>query len=278
MKNIFIAILVSVVIVSCNTEVKQKNWQHIKTITVEGVNPIGIAQTDDGNIWLSDGDHNRLVQIDENGKIMKSIDSFERPMHIAAFENKLYIPEYGKDGITTVIQSNVVPMLLKDSLDAPAGVSVFNKEIAIADFYNNRILYSKDGITWIRFGKEGKAEGDFYYPTDVQITSDKIWVADAYKNRSQVFDKEGKFLKVIGAEQKMNAATGLYVSENSLFVSDFENDRVLVFDLEGNLKQELSEHIEKPTDLILIDGKLNTINYRNGQINVFEWKEITEPI
>ena len=35
---------------------------------------------------------------------------------------------------------------------------------AIADFYNHRILFGNKG-DWISFGKEGKAEGEFYYPT-----------------------------------------------------------------------------------------------------------------
>jgi len=30
---------------------------------------------------------------------------------------------------------------IPDSLDAPAGVALYEEEIAIADFYNHRILY-----------------------------------------------------------------------------------------------------------------------------------------
>jgi len=160
---------------------------------------------------------------------------------------------------------------LKDSLDAPAGISVFNKEMAIADFYNHRVLYSNNGEEYISIGSEGKHEGEFYYPTDVQITSNKIYVADAYNHRVQVFDKEGNYLQMIGVEQNMNASTGLFIAAEELFVTDFENDRILVFELDGNFKQELNDHIEKPTDMIVANGNLYVINYRNGKLNDLQW-------
>ena len=160
-------------------------------------------------------------------------------------------------------------------LDAPAAVSVLGVEKAVADFYNNRILFN-DGHVTISFGKEGKGEGEFYYPTDVQLTDSLIWVADAYNNRVQVFDKKGNFLKMIGHDQKMNAATGIFVSQDEVLVTDFENDRVLVFDYDGNLKQELNDSIEKPTDMIIFKEQLNVINYRSGQISIFKLAEISQ--
>lgn len=273
MKHIFILFLVVVLLSACQQkEEVPKEWTFSKTIQLEGVNPIGMA-TLDGKLWLSDGDHNRLVQVDSTGKIQISVDDLERPMHIDAEEGVLYIPQYGNDRIDMLVNGELVSLSIKDSLDAPAAISVFKEEKAIADFYNNRILYF-NGTDWISFGKEGKANGAFYYPTDVQITEDKIWVADAYNNRIQVFDKQGKFLHKMGQDQKMNAATGILVTEKEVFITDFENNRVLVFDMMGNLKQELSKNIEKATDLLIVDEKLHIINYRNGQINIFESVEV----
>ncbi|SNR53522.1 NHL repeat-containing protein [Maribacter sedimenticola] len=249
-----------------------KEWVLSKTIQLDGVNPIGLTQVN-GAIWLSDGDHNRLVQIDTEGKITETVDSLDRPMHIDAIKETIFIPQYGKDVIETVDKKGRFIMQVSDSLDAPAGVSVYENERAIADFYNNRILYF-DGASWISFGKEGKAEGEFYYPTDVQITKDKIWVADAYNNRVQVFDKKGGFLQMMGQNQKMNAATGIFVSVDEVFVTDFENNRVLVFDMMGELQQVLKDQIEKPTDMMIKDDMLYVINYRNGKLNIFDKQPI----
>lgn len=276
MKYVYIVLVGLLFAFSCKQEeVMPKEWVFAKTIQLEGVNPIGIAEVD-GKLWLSDGDHNRLVQIEANGYIEQTVDSLERPMHIDVSEGILFIPQYGADNIATRKGGVLGALVLKDSLDAPAGISVLGKEKAIADFYTNRILYT-DGADWISFGKEGKAEGEFYYPTDVQLTDSLIWVADAYNNRVQAFDKKGNFVKMMGQDQNMNAATGIFVSEEEVFVTDFENDRVLVFDHDGNLKQELSRNIEKATDLMLFKNDLYVINYRNGQINVFNLVVVTRP-
>ena len=273
MKYIYSMLGTVLLLASCQEkEALPTAWTFSRTIQLDGVNPIGIVEMD-GKLWLSDGDQNRLVQIDKEGRIEQTIDSLDRPMHLDAQGATLFVPQYGMDNIATITDGSLGVLSLKDSLDAPAGFSVFKNEKAIADFYNNRILYH-NGTDWISFGKEGRAGGEFYYPTDVQITDSLIWVADAYNNRIQVFDKNGSFVKMMGQDQKMNAATGIFVSETEVFVSDFENDRVLVFDMDGILKQEISKNIEKATDMLLVDTELYVINYRNGQLNIFELAEV----
>lgn len=272
MKKIYIVLGVILVLASCKNQEIPKEWVYSETINLEGVNPIGLALADDA-LWLSDGDHNRLVKINDEGKIIQTIDSLDRPMHIDASKGTLFIPQYGNDKVETVDNKGRFEFKVGDSLDAPAGVSVWENQRAVVDFYNNRVLFF-DGADWNSFGIEGKKEGQFYYPTDVQITDSLIWVADAYNNRIQVFDKMGKFVKMMGQDLKMNAATGIFVSKEEVFVTDFENDRILVFDHEGNLKQELKEGIAKATDLLIKDGKLHIINYRTGELVLYELNEL----
>ncbi len=280
MKYPYILLATFLVLTSCKKEEKQLEWTYQKTVKLDGINPIGIAAK--GNeLWLSDGDHNRLVQINGQGEILKSIDSLDRPMHIDADDRYLFLAEYGNDRVSNIAedknQSNGFKLTpfwvgVKDSLDAPASIAYFDAELAIADFYNNRILFD-DGKDWIAFGKEGKKKGEFYYPTDVQITDSLIWVADAYNNRIQAFDKKGKFVKMMGQDQKMNAATGLFVSKDEVLVTDFENKRVLVFNHDGTLKQELKQGIAKATDLIIKDKVLHVINYRSGELVLYGLQE-----
>ncbi|RNC92660.1 MAG: hypothetical protein ED555_06180 [Allomuricauda sp.] len=271
-KAVIGSLLLGLIVASCARSEKPKEWVYQKNILLDGVNPIGIANNDN-ELWLSDGDHNRLVSIDGDGAILKAIDSLDRPMHIAVSEGTLFIPQYGNDKIETYDAKGRFELSVKDSLDAPAAVAVYGMEKAIADFYNNRILYH-DGQNWISFGHEGSHEGEFYYPTDVQITDSLIWVADAYNNRVQAFDKQGNFVKMMGQDQKMNAATGIFISDTEVFVTDFENDRILIFDHLGSLKQELTRSIAKATDLLIKDDLLHIINYRTGELVIYEQQEI----
>jgi hypothetical protein len=66
------------------------HWEYAQTLVLDTINPIGIAQTPEG-LWLSDGDHNRLVLLDTNFAVIRTLDSLDRPMHICWFPNTVMI-------------------------------------------------------------------------------------------------------------------------------------------------------------------------------------------
>lgn len=249
---------------ACNSGPKQ--WALSRTVDLGDVAPLGMTVMD-GDLWLSDSDENVLVRLEE-GKVVERLEGFDRPMHIASDEGVLYVPEYGTDTIRIIKNGTRTSLVLSDSLDAPAGVDVDGASVAIADFYKHRILYF-DGKDWAAIGAKGKADGDFHYPTDVQFLGNHIYVADAYNNRVQVFDRSGKFLRKIGADQGMNAATGIYVSKQQVFVTDFENDRVLIFGFEGDLHQIIEGDLNKPTDVLLFNGELCIANYKAKRLDFY---------
>ena len=251
---------------SCKNEAKE--WSYVKTIDLGKTTPIGLTAME-GHLWVADGDNNQLIHLDSEGKVLFKEEGFERPMHIASDGKSIYVPEYSKDQITIFKGKERSKLNLVDSLDAPAGIHIEDGQLAIADFYNHRILFSNYG-NWISFGKEGKADGEFYYPTDVHIAHQKIYVADAYNNRVQVFDYKGNHLQTIGKTEKMNAATGIYVSQSQVFVTDFEHDRILIYDLEGKLLQEISEGLDKPTDILIENKTLYIANYKGKNLMVYK--------
>lgn len=263
--NITAVLLVAILLASCGES--GPNWKFEKSISLEGVAPIGF-DTDGDSFWVSDGDNNRLLKIDMTGKILIEETEFERPMHIALDAGVVYIPSYGSDAIISYKDGNRSEVALKDSLDAPAGVDVNGSEMAIADFYNHRILYT-NGTDWIKVGEKGNGDLEFHYPTDVQISGNKIYIADAYNNRIQIIDKQGNHVKNIGKEQKMNAATGIFVDGTNIYITDFEHDRVLLFNEEGELLSEIKEGLEKPTDVLVHNENLYIINYKSQKISVF---------
>lgn len=263
--NLFIFLLAS-----CPS--KEYELQYSKTIPLDSTGIISVIP-DGEHFWVSDSDNNRVIKVDEKGKVIKSFTDFERPMHLALVDGKLYVPEYSSDTITVLQGENRNVVHITDSLEAPAGVDIQGDRIAIADFYNHRIVYQV-GDKNKTFGKKGKGKGEFHYPTDVQFVGDLIYVADAYNNRIQVFDQEGKYLKMYGEHDKMNAATGLFVFQEYLIVTDFENSRVLTYDLNSSkLLQTITDHLDKPTDVFVKDNNLYIANYHGKNIVIFTWKE-----
>jgi len=245
-------------------------WEFVKEIPLGDIAPIGIAVQ--GNfLWLSDVDNNRVVKIDLDGKIIEEFNGFERPMHIAIQGEKIYIPEYTTDSIKILKKENISNYSLAEQPDAIGGVAVDGNTVAIADFYNNRIILQQGDKTTI-MGKEGHNDGELYYPTDVAIHNKLIYVADAYNNRVQVFDFQGKYVKMIGWNEGINVATGLKVTDNQVIVADFEGNRILVYDLDGKLIQILSEKLNEPTDIEVIDNVMYVVNYLSRNILIFKLK------
>lgn len=265
MKSQIIVLSIVLFLSACSTS---NNWKEAKVINLGTTTPIGLTYFNE-LIWIADGDNNRLISIDKEGEVKDVLENFDRPMHIDSDKEMLYIPEYGSDKITQLKSNNRSILSIKDSLDAPAGISIDNDKIAIADFYNHQVLFY-DGINWLRIGKKGKGNGEFHYPTDVQITEHNLYIADAYNHRVQIFDLKGSFLKIIGEQDSMNATTGIFVSQTEIFATDFENNRVLIYDLEGNKMQTISDNLDKPTDVLIVDNELYIANYGNKTLNQYK--------
>lgn len=277
MKNKVVFVLIAaflgtLFLFSCRGEQEKKTeinsqWKFVKNIDLNNVNPIGIV-AQENFLWLSDVDNNRIVKINLDGKIIESFDGFQRPMHIAIQKDKIFVPEYISDTVKIIENGIASIFVLKENTDAIAGIAVDGNTIAVADFYNHRIiLQQEDKVTIL--GKEGHNDGELYYPTDVAIKNDLIYVADAYNNRVQVFDLKGNYVRMIGWNENIKVATGLKVTDTQVIIADFEGNRVLIYDLNGNLLQIVSGKFNQPTDIEIVANKMYVVNYKGSLISVF---------
>lgn len=252
---------------SCSNAEK---WVFQKEISLNDISPIGLIATDQ-HLWLSDVANNRIIKTDLKGKVVESYSGFERPMHIALHQSKIYVPEYTSDTLKVLANGKTRFLSLGEKPDAPASVAVSEKGIAVADFYNGRVLFQTNGKTII-IGKEGHGPGELYYPTDVEIYDGKIYVADAYNNRAQVFDLGGNSLLTIGESDGIQVATGIHLMDQHIFITDFEGNRILRYDLYGNLKQVLHNKLNKPTDVYIHLDKMFVSNYGSNSFLIFKSK------
>lgn len=259
----------TVLILGC---VPSPNWSFQKKILLKDISPIGIA-ADGDFLWLSDVAGNRLIRVDTAGNILQEHEALKRPMHIAIFQSKLYVPEYETDTIRIISNQVIENLQLKEQLDAPAAVAVHKNGLAIADFYNHRIIIKQKEQIRI-LGKEGHQKGEFYYPTDVEWHNTRLYVADAYNNRIQVFDEQGKHLITIGENNNIQVATGLTVSGEQLFVADFEGNRVLIYSMEGELLQVLTSNaLNQPVDIVVVGNLMWVVNHGDGGLIKYKLTE-----
>ncbi len=261
----FLALLV-LVIISCKEE--KKEWVFEGKIELpENSRPLALAKTGD-ELWFSDPENFRLLKIDFHGNVLDSITGVKRPMNIDFDKGKLYTPEFLTDTIWVFENGKNIPLPIKAQPNAPAGISVKGDTIAIADFYNHRvILQIGSKVTFI--GKVGHDKGQLYYPTDVKIKEDKIYVADAYNHRVQIFNFSNKLLNIIGEKDGFNVTSAIALNSNYIAATDQENSRVLIYDLKGALLQILETNINYPTDVLLNQDRLYISNFKKNSISIY---------
>ena len=265
--NIVPVVFLLILISSC--EKTEKKWHfERKIILPKEVRPLALAK--DGNaIWFSDPDYFRLYKIDENGKVLDSITGIQRPMNIHFDNGTLFIPEFLTDTIWQYKMGKIDHLKINERPQAPAGVSVYGDAVLVADFYNHRIIVQTPNKSF-SIGRLGHKDGELYYPIDVKMKEEKIYVADAYNNRVQVFGFDGEHQKTIGQTEKINVASGIALGEDGFAITDQENSRVLIYSFDGGLEQILTKSINYPTDVLFDETNLYITNFKENSIVIYQ--------
>lgn len=163
----------------------------------------------DGALWASDPQAHVVYKFSPDGKLLITL---------------------GKKGVTGDDAS-------RDAFNQPNGVGFApNGDVYVSDGYvNSRVVqFTADGkFVRIIGGKKGSAPGDLQVPHGVAIdTQGRVIVADSDNKRLSVFDKDGRFLKVIAAPSRggLVATTDgtIYVSDvNAGVVTLIRNDQIV---------------------------------------------------
>lgn len=136
----------------------------------EGVflNPHGLSIAPNGNVWLTDTKLNQVFEYTPDGKQLRVL---------------------GEKGVAG-----------KDAahFDQPTDVAVMpDGSFYVSDGYGNTrvIKFAADGKFLMQWGEPGTGPGQFNTPhAVVPDGKGKVYVADRYNDRVQVFDEAGKFL------------------------------------------------------------------------------------
>jgi uncharacterized protein (TIGR03663 family) len=134
-------------------------------------------------------------------------------------------------------------------------------------------------------GPMAYGDGQFQEPWGITVSDDgRVYVADTWNHRIQVFDREGTFLTKWGTYgQTDSAATLLYgprdITVDALgrvFVTDTGNKRVTVFDQDGNYLDQwgsegiLPGYFSEPVGIDGFGGDLYVADTWNQRVQVFD--------
>lgn len=175
--------------------------------------PSGVAVDKSGNTYVADFYNHRVQRFSPEG----------------GFLNQIGEPGQGGSG----------------KLHYPTDVSVGKDgNIYVADAYNNRIqVFRPDGVYVIKWGGDsgkgdkGDKPGWFDVVTGIDTdTQGRVYVADFYNNRVQVFSPDGEFITSFGKqgsrEGEFERPTDVAVDNHgNIFVADWGNNRIQKFSM-----------------------------------------------
>lgn len=151
-------------------------------------NPLGIALDGQNNHYVVDYGNHRLLKLDPEGRVLKVVS--ERQL----FDGKPFNGPYYID--------------INDELG----------RIYIDDRGNDRIVVLDLDLSFLfSFGHRGTGPGEFHFPHELDVAPDgRVFIADTYNNRIQIFDADGKYLDQIVTGPALGLPKTVAVSRDGL--------------------------------------------------------------
>lgn len=247
----------------------------------------------DGNLYVLDGVHHRVVVYDAEGKFRfefgnrgSGLGQLLFPLGIAtAPDGKVYVADSGNHRFQVFtpkgkpLEAVVLPMTWSGSPPDPTDVAVdpIRQRLYIADNDNHRLcLYNlASGSFEAPFGSHGLDQRQFRFPFLIDISPEGyVLVAEVINTRVQVLNSSGKFVAFIGGwggkPGQLFRPKGVAISEDRVFVTDSYLGRVQVFDLRGSFFGVLADTKGAPMQFTTPTGI--AIDVKNRYLYVVELK------
>ena len=208
--------------------------------------PWGIASNGKGKVYLTDAPERAIVIFDMNEREINIIEEVENPYGIATDKAGLLYVSSRKYHAVMVFDGEGEPLRSfgEEELVGPAGIGI-DKERGIlycVDTVDHNIkVFTLDGEFLYSIGARGTENGNFNFPTDVDVGSKgQVVVVDSMNARIQVFDKDGTFVRAFG--ERGLGTSGFQMikgvaldSEDHIYVTDTMASHFKVFSMEGDL-------------------------------------------
>lgn len=208
--------------------------------------PWGIASNGEGKVYITDAPRMAIIIFDMNERSVSIIEEVENPFGIAVDkEGYLYVSSRKYHSIMVFDgDGKAIRSFGENNLTGPAGLGIDRERglLYCVDIQDHDVkVFTLDGAFLYTIGKRGNGDGEFNFPTDVDVGSDgQIVVADSMNARIEVFDREGKFVRAFGERgigtSGFQIIKGVAVdSEDHIYVTDTMASHFKIFSMEGDL-------------------------------------------
>lgn len=220
------------------------------------VNPIDLAIGNDGTIYVTDSDNNRIQAFAPSGefkfqfgKLGKKEGELSYPVGIVTdSKQNLYIVEALNQRISVFDPQGkflkFLTMSDKNSpVKSPTAIAIdSNDQLYVIDKQDQKVKkLSPDGELLMAFGGYGKNKGKFQYPLGIAVNARcDIIVSDTGNGRVQVFDPAGTALATIGGY--FDTPSGVsFDQQNNLYITDPVNCKVIIAPYRGEQKGTIGD-------------------------------------
>lgn len=241
-----------------------------RTFPAELLSQISLSETDapdsasmpadivllDGRIFVLDTNNSRILEIDDEGKVLQVLDShgdsrlvLEAPMAITAYDGMLYVANSGGGNVIVLDPEGVVESVISPQVAPaehplrPIGIAVArNGYIFLSDPDNHRILHlDPDGELVSSLGSGARDSGDYGFNVPGGLWLDaqgNLYVVDMLNYTVKKYSPSGQFLLGLGeagdTEGTFSRPKAVAVdADGRIFVSDTLQVAVEVFGSDG---------------------------------------------
>jgi DNA-binding beta-propeller fold protein YncE len=208
--------------------------------------PMHITRGSDGLFYVAEYAKDRISVLDSVGRLVrrvggtsgKALGALDAPGGAAARGDTVYVADFYNHRVEGFSPPGVTMIgrpgrLWKGRLHYPTDVATDDSLLYVADAYNSRIQVFRSNGRYVRrwggplgLGIWGPFKGWFRVATGLTVGQGRVYVADFYNNRLQIFTSQGRYLGQVTDSLKLptDVTMGLH---GELYVVDFGHERIV---------------------------------------------------